>query len=153
MKKDEFLTLLYNEMIRLGATPETAEHHTRAINDAFSHEDIARVERIKHPEEVSNLAQAIVGAKAKAAPPQPDPTAEEDTKISSAEEAVPEDTAIEEEPVEEIIDDDDMNLEEEFSDDDSDMKVYAGGAAVTSLPVPDSIDEDALYEEICSETE
>ena len=43
MKKVEFLTLLYNEMIRLGATPDVAEHHSRVINQTFTPEDIARV--------------------------------------------------------------------------------------------------------------
>ena len=149
MKKDEFLTLLYNEMIRLGATPETAEHHTRAIHDAFSHEDIARVERIKHPDEVYKLAQAIVGAKPESDAVQSNPADTETPETASADDAA----EAEAEPTEEIIDDDTVPYDGEALDDDSDMKVYVGGDAANNLPVAADVDEDTFYEEMIRDDE
>lgn len=136
-------------MIRLGATPETAEHHTRAIHDAFSHEDIARVERIKHPDEVYKLAQAIVGAKPESDAVQSNPAEAEIPETAPADDAA----EAGEEPTEEIIDDDTVPYDGEALDDDSDMKVYIGGDAANNLPVAADVDEDTFYEEMIRDDE
>ena len=136
MKKVEFLTLLYNEMIRLGATPDVAEHHTRVINQTFTPEDIARVERITTPEEVTKLAQAIVSIKSKSV---------EAKKAEDAEEHVD----VTEDPDEEIPIDDTFFADD--TDEDSDMKVYAGG--FPHLPAAVDVDEDTLYEEMIRDDE
>lgn len=136
MKKAEFLTLLYNEMIRLGATPDVAEHHTRVINQTFTPEDIARVERITTPEEVTKLAQAIVSIKSKSV---------EAKKAEDAEEHVD----VTEDPNEEIPIDDTFFADD--TDEDSDMKVYAGG--FPHLPAAVDVDEDTLYEEMIRDDE
>ena len=136
MKKVEFLTLLHNEMIRLGATPDVAEHHTRVINQTFTPEDIARVERITTPEEVTKLAQAIVSIKSKSV---------EAKKAEDAEEHVD----VTEEPNEEIPIDDTFFADD--TDEDSDMKVYAGG--FPHLPAAVDVDEDTLYEEMIRDDE
>lgn len=136
MKKVEFLTLLHNEMIRLGATPDVAEHHTRVINQTFTPEDIARVERITTPEEVTKLAQAIVSIKSKSV---------EAKKAEDAEEHVD----VTEDPDEEIPIDDTFFADD--TDEDSDMKVYAGG--FPHLPAAVDVDEDTLYEEMIRDDE
>ena len=136
MKKVEFLTLLYNEMIRLGATADVAEHHTRVINQTFTPEDIARVERITTPEEVTKLAQAIVSIKSKSV---------EAKKAEDAEEHVD----VTEDPDEEIPIDDTFFADD--TDEDSDMKVYAGG--FPHLPAAVDVDEDTLYEEMIRDDE
>lgn len=138
MKKVEFLTLLYNEMIRLGATPDVAEHHTRVINQTFTPEDIARVERITTPEEVTKLAQAIVSIKSKSV---------EAKKAEDAEEHVD----VTEDPDEEIPIDGTFFADD--TDEDSDMKVYAGGFSRENLPVAVDVDEDTLYEEMIRDDE
>lgn len=147
MIKDEFLTILYNEMIRLGATPDTAEHHTRAINHAFTPEDIARVERITSTDEITKLAQAIVTIKAKseeASVAVPSESAEAVEESAVAEEA----EAVEDIPTEEIIEDD-LFDDMDTPDEDSDMKVYTGGAVTgTYLPDIPVADEDTVYEDI-----
>lgn len=139
MKKVEFLTLLYNEMIRLGATADVAEHHTRVINQTFTPEDIARVERITTPDEVTRLAQAIVTIKSKSA---------EAKKLEAEEELTPAAEFAEEEP---SLDD---TFFEDDADDDSDMKVYSGGFTRQDLPIAaEDVDEDALYEEMIRDDE
>ena len=150
MIKNEFLTLLYNEMIRLGATPDVAEHHTRAINHAFTPDDIARVERITSTEEITKLAQAIVTIKAKSQQaPQPDNEEAPCPADTMAEESVEEMS-----PVSEEIIDDSLFYEEDILDDDSDMKVYAGGPVQSSfLPGTQEADEDTIYEEIIRDDE
>lgn len=145
VKKDEFLTLLYNEMICLGATPETAEHHTRLINQTFTPSDIARVERITTPDEVTRLAQAIVAKTAKPAEP--------------AEEALPEDDAAnvtdeETESDESELIDDGAFFDEDMLDDDSDMKVYDGSPIQSNLAaLSQDVDADTIYEEIIRDDE
>ena len=136
MKKVEFLTLLYNEMIRLGATPDVAEHHARVINQTFTPEDIARVERITTPEEVTKLAQAIVSIKSKSVEAKKAEDEEEHTDVT-------------EEPNEEIPIDDTFFADD--TDEDSDMKVYAGG--FPHLPAAVDVDEDTLYEEMIRDDE
>jgi hypothetical protein len=136
VKKVEFLTFLHNEMIRLGATPDVAEHHTRVINQTFTPEDIARVERITTPEEVTKLAQAIVSIKSKSV---------EAKKAEDAEEHVD----VTEDPDEEIPIDDTFFADD--TDEDSDMKVYAGG--FPHLPAAVDVDEDTLYEEMIRDDE
>ena len=136
MKKVEFLTLLYNEMIRLGATPDVAEHHTRVINQTFTPEDIARVERITTPEEVTKLAQAIVSIKSKSVEAKKAEDEEEHADVT-------------EEPNEEIPIDDTFFADD--TDEDSDMKVYAGG--FSHLPAAVDVDEDTLYEEMIRDDE
>ena len=136
MKKVEFLTLLYNEMIRLGATPDVAEHHTRVINQTFTPEDIARVERITTPEEVTKLAQAIVSIKSKSVEAKKAEDEEEHTDVTEA-------------PDEEIPIDDTFFADD--TDEDSDMKVYAGG--FPHLPAAVDVDEDTLYEEMIRDDE
>ena len=138
MKKVEFLTLLYNEMIRLGATPDVAEHHTRVINQTFTPEDIARVERITTPEEVTKLAQAIVSIKSKSVEAKKAEDEEEHTDVT-------------EEPNEEIPIDDTFFADD--TDEDSDMKVYAGGFSRENLPAAIDVDEDTLYEEMIRDDE
>lgn len=136
MKKVEFLTLLHNEMIRLGATPDVAEHHTRVINQTFTPEDIARVERITTPEEVTKLAQAIVSIKSKSVEAKKAEDEEEHADVT-------------EEPNEEIPIDDTFFADD--TDEDSDMKVYAGG--FPHLPAAVDVDEDTLYEEMIRDDE
>ena len=138
MKKVEFLTLLYNEMIRLGATPDVAEHHTRVINQTFTPEDIARVERITTPEEVTKLAQAIVSIKSKSVEAKKAEDEEEHADVT-------------EEPDEEIPIDDTFFADD--TDEDSDMKVYAGGFSRENLPAAIDVDEDTLYEEMIRDDE
>lgn len=123
-------------MIRLGATPDVAEHHTRVINQTFTPEDIARVERITTPEEVTKLAQAIVSIKSKSV---------EAKKAEDAEEHVD----VTEDPDEEIPIDDTFFADD--TDEDSDMKVYAGG--FPHLPAAVDVDEDTLYEEMIRDDE
>jgi hypothetical protein len=136
VKKVEFLTLLYNEMIRLGATPDVAEHHTRVINQTFTPEDIARVERITTTEEVTKLAQAIVSIKSKSVEAKKAEDEEEHADVT-------------EEPNEEIPIDDTFFADD--TDEDSDMKVYAGG--FPHLPAAVDVDEDTLYEEMIRDDE
>ena len=123
-------------MTRLGASPDVAEHHTRVINQTFTPEDIARVERITTPEEVTKLAQAIVSIKSKSV---------EAKKAEDAEEHVD----VTEEPNEEIPIDDTFFADD--TDEDSDMKVYAGG--FPHLPAAVDVDEDTLYEEMIRDDE
>jgi hypothetical protein len=136
VKKVEFLTLLYNEMIRLGATPDVAEHHTRVINQTFTPEDIARVERITTTEEVTKLAQAIVSIKSKSVEAKKAEDEEEHADVTEA-------------PNEEIPIDDTFFADD--TDEDSDMKVYAGG--FPHLPAAVDVDEDTLYEEMIRDDE
>lgn len=82
VKKDDFLKLLHEELIRHGDTPETADRHIRMIAQTFTPEDEARIEHISDPREISRLAQAIVTVKAKTAKPTPQaPDSEEDDDI------------------------------------------------------------------------
>ena len=144
MIKIEFLTLLYNEMIRLGASHDVAEHHTRAINHAFTPEDIARVERITSHEEVTKLAQAIITIKAKSA---------EQTPAEKAAHTAPQTDAFADTAADEEIIDDSSFDENAFFDDDSDMKVYAGSPAPIHLPSAEDVNEDTLYEEMIRDDE
>ena len=128
MKKDDFLQLLHDELIRHGATSDVADHHIRVIAQTFTPEDIARVEHIENPEEVSRLAQAIVMIKTKPAAEKEKPASPETSP------EVPSDTP---------------------EDDDSDMKVYTGEPVVTPSPRQASAvaDEDAFYEEMIRDDE
>ena len=125
-------------MIRLGATPDVAEHHTRVINQTFTPEDIARVERITTPEEVTKLAQAIVSIKSKSVEAKKAEDAEENVDVT-------------EDPDEEIPIDDTFFADD--TDEDSDMKVYAGGFSRENLPAAVDVDEDTLYEEMIRDDE
>ena len=139
MKKDDFLRLLHDELIRHGATAEVADHHVRVIAQTFTPEDIARVEHIENPDEVSRLAQAIVMIKAK--PAEKSAPAGEPRETVSAE-AVPSPESPE---VQSDIP----------QDDDSDMKVYTGEPVVAPSPRRTSAvaDEDAFYEDMIRDDE
>ena len=79
MKKDDFLQLLHEELLRHGDTPETADRHIRMIAQTFTPEDESRIEHISDPQEISRLAQAIVMVKSKAVKaPTPSPASDED---------------------------------------------------------------------------
>ncbi len=82
VKKDDFLKLLHEELIRHGDTPETADRHIRMIAQTFTPEDEARIEHISDSKEISRLAQAIVAVKANTAKPiSQSPSPEEDDDI------------------------------------------------------------------------
>jgi len=67
VQKEEFFRTLCNELIRLGVGADAAARNVRAIEQTLTAEDLADIERITDPAEVSDLAGAIVSAKRRSA--------------------------------------------------------------------------------------
>ena len=67
VQKEEFFRTLCNELIRLGVGADAAARNVHAIEQTLTAEDLADIERITDPAEVSDLAGAIVSAKRRSA--------------------------------------------------------------------------------------
>ncbi len=132
MTKEEFLAVLRDELIKRGLSPELAQRHVRSISLTLSPEDIAEIESMKDPDEISLLAEGIMKVKNRssqksAAQTVPETNREADADIS--EELVPEET---------VITDD--AAEEELYDSDDDVKIATGHGPAGAQP-------PAAYEE------
>ena len=131
MKKEEFLAVLRDELIRRGLEPELAQRHVRSVSLTLSPEDIAEIESIKDPEEIAALAEGIMRVKKRIA---------EKAEVSSAPQGTEEISA-------EIAPEIPGKIgDEAFYDSDDDMKIATGhGPAVHTEPPAEY--EEALVED------
>lgn len=103
MQKERFLTLLRDELIKCGLTPEAAQRHVRSIGLTLSPEDIKEIESVEDPGEISALAEGIAQVKMRAAAKAAPAPAENTAVIPHSDEGIilPKDEpdAYEEDPV------------------------------------------------------
>ncbi len=71
MEKEQFLTVLRDELIKRGIPPETAQRHVRSIGLTLSPEDIRELESLDDPGEISALAEGIAKVKLRTATKEP----------------------------------------------------------------------------------
>lgn len=105
LEKKQFLTILRDELIARGFTPERAERHVRSLSLTLDADDIQAIEQMNDSAEIALLAEGIANFKGKTA---------------------------EKKPAEQASDPKDDTASDETADDagDDDVKVYAGGKAI-----------------------
>ncbi len=92
MEKEQFLTVLRDELIKRGLAPEAAQRHVRSIGLTLTPDDVKELENLNDPDEISALAEGIAKVKLRAAAKETavsQPPAANTTVISRAKEAVP----------------------------------------------------------------
>jgi len=71
LEKEQFLTILRDELITKGLSPEAAQRHVRSIGLTLTPEDIKELEKLNDPAEISALAEGIARVKMRAAAKEP----------------------------------------------------------------------------------
>lgn len=138
MKKEEFLAVLRDELIQRGLAPELAQRHIRSVSLTLSPDDVAEIESIKDPHEISALAEGIMSVKNRSAVKTEAQAAPENAEAITAEVA--------EEIAPQLPQSTEASDDEEVYDSDDDVKIATGhGPAVHTAPPAEY--EEAVVED------
>ncbi len=84
MEKDLFLTILRDELIKRGLTPEVAQRHVRSISLTLTAEDVKAIEHIDDPADIEALAEGIASLKLRTSEKKAEPKTEDLPPVSVA---------------------------------------------------------------------
>ena len=82
MEKDLFLTILRDELIKRGLTPEVAQRHVRSISLTLTAEDVKAIEHIDDHADIEAIAEGIASVKLRTSEKKAEPKPEEFSPVS-----------------------------------------------------------------------